>query len=109
MTEGDKGLSNWMPAPGDIVRLKLGFKGSIQERAFQRSSEEGGPNLKLDENKLYEVVQFELDQHRRSLHLQEVNIIYVTGERLVIKGDKVPYPLSMELFRVAREHKPTGL
>jgi hypothetical protein len=109
MTEGDEVFSNWVPVPGEIVRLKPGFKGSIEELAFKRSSEEGGPKLELDENTLYAVVTYEADQDRRSLHLQEVNIIYVAGERFVIKGDKVPYPVSMKLFQLAREHKPTVL
>jgi hypothetical protein len=109
MTEGDEGFTNWVPVPGEIVRLKPGFKGSIEELAFKRASEEGGPKLKLDENTLYAVVKYDADQDRRSLHLQEVDIIYVAGERLVIKGDKVPYPLSVELFQLAREHKRTAL
>jgi hypothetical protein len=108
MTEDDDGFGNWVPAPGAIVRLKPGFHGSIEERAFERSSEEGGPTLELDENSLYQVVECELDQNRRSLHLQEVNIIYVAGECFVIKGNDIPYPLSIELFQLAREHKPAA-
>ena len=90
------------------MRVKPGFKGSIEERAFKRASEEGGPKLKLDEKTLYEVVKYEQDKNHRALHLQEVNIIYVAGERFVTKGNKVPYPLSIDLFQLAREHNIAG-
>lgn len=49
MTEGDKRFDQWVLVPAQIVRIKPGFKGSIEERAFKRASEEGGPKLKLDE------------------------------------------------------------
>ena len=61
VTEGDERFGHWVPAPGQIVRIKPGFKGSIEERAFKRASEEGGPKLKLDEKALYEVVKYELE------------------------------------------------
>lgn len=108
VTEGDKRFGHWVPAPGQIVRIKPGFKGSIEERAFKRASEEGGPKLKLDEKALYEVVKYEQDKDHRALHLQEVNIIYVAGERFVAKRNKVPYPLSIELFELAREYNIAG-
>ena len=104
MTEGDERFDHWVPAPGQIVRVKPDFKGSIEERVFKRASEEGGPKLKLEENTLYEVMKYEQDKDHRALHLQEVNIIYVAGERFVIKRAKVPYPLSIELLQLAREH-----
>ena len=90
------------------MRIKPGFKGSIEERVFKRASEEGGPKLKLDEKTLYEVVKYEQDKYHRALHLQEVNIIYVAGERFVTKRNKVPYPLSIEFLQLAREHNTTG-
>ena len=108
MTEGDERFDHWVPAPGQIVRVKPGFKGSIEERAFRRASEEGGPKLKLDEKTLYEVVKYEQDKNHRALHLQEVNVIYVAGERFVIKRNKVHYPLSIEFFQIAHEHNITG-
>ena len=104
MTEGDERFDHWVPAPGQIVRVKPGFKGSIEERAFKRASEEGGSKLKLDETMLYEVVKYEQGKDHRALHLQEVNIFYVAGERFVTKGNRVPYPLSIELFQLAGEH-----
>ena len=108
VTEGDERFDHWVPAPGQIVRVKPGFKGSIEERAFKRASEEGGPKLKLDEKMLYEVVKYEQDKDHRALHLQEVNIFYVAGERFVTKGNRVPYPLSIELFQLAGEHNIAG-
>ena len=108
MTEGDERFDHWVPAPGQIVRVRPGFKGSIEERAFRRASEEGGPKLKLDETKLYEVVIYEQDKDHRTLHLQEVTIVYVAGERFLTKGNRVPYPLSMALFQLAREHNLRG-
>ena len=108
MTEGDERFDHWVPAPGQIVRVKPGFNGSIEERAFKRASEEGGPKLKLEENTLYEVVKYEQDKGHRALHLQEVNIIYVAGERFAVKGNKVPYPLSIEFFQLVREHNIAG-
>jgi hypothetical protein len=104
MTDDDERFDYWLPAPGQIVRVKPGFRGSIQERAFNRVAEEGGPKLKLDENKLYEVVECEADKDQRALHLQEINVIYVAGEHFLTKGDRVPYPLSIELFQVAPEY-----
>jgi hypothetical protein len=106
--KGDERFDHWVPAPGQIVRVKPGFEGSIEERAFKRASEEGGPKLELDEKTLYEVVKYEQDKNHRALHLEEVNIIYVAGERIVIKRKKVQYPLSIELFRLAHEHNTTG-
>ena len=103
VTEGDERFDHWVPAPGQIVRVKPGFKGSIEERAFKRVSEEGGPKLKLDETMLYQVVKYAQDKGHRALHLQEVNIFYVAGERFVTKGNRVPYPLSIELFQLAGE------
>lgn len=61
MTEGDKRFDQWVLVPGQIVRVEPGFKGSIEERAFKRASEEGGPKLKLDEKTLYEVMKYELN------------------------------------------------
>ena len=104
MTEGDERFDHWVPAPGQIVRVRPGFKGSIEERTFKRASEEGGPKLKLDETMLYEVVKYEQDKDQRALHLQEVSIFYVAGERFVTKGNRVPYPLSIKLFQLAGEH-----
>jgi hypothetical protein len=106
MSEGDDGFDHWIPASGQIVRLRPGFRGSIEERAFKRASEEGGPKLELDEKRLYEVVRYELDKDRRALRLQEVHITYVAGERFVTKGNRLLYPLSIELFELAREHNP---
>ena len=108
MTEGDERFDHWVPVPGQIVRVKPGFNGSIEERAFKRASEEGGPKLKLEENTLYEVVKYEQDNNHRALHLQEVNIIYVAGERFVIKRNKVHYPLSIKLLQLAHEHNIMG-
>lgn len=108
MTKGDERFDRWEPAPGHIVRLKPGFKGSIEDRAFKRAAEEGGPRLELYENSLYEVLKCELDGGYRALHLQEVTVIYVAGERFVAKGDKVPYPIAIELFQLAREHNTAG-
>lgn len=108
MTEGDESVSCWVPAPGQVVRVKPGFKGSIEEQAFKRASEEGGPKLELDEKMLYEVMKFEQDKDRRALHLQEVHILYVAGERFVTRGNKVPYPLSIELFELDGEHNTKG-
>ena len=105
MTQGDERFDHWVPAPGQIVRVKPGFKGSIEERAFKRASEEGGPKLKLDETMLYEVVKYEQDKDHRALHLHEVSIFYVAGERFMTKGNRVPYPLSIKLFQPAGEHK----
>lgn len=104
MTEGDERSDHWEPAPGHIVRLKPGFKGSIEDRAFSRASEEGGPRLKLDEKTLYEVLKCERDGGHSALHLQEVKITYVAGERFVAKGNKIPYPIAIELFQLAHEH-----
>jgi hypothetical protein len=109
VTEADERFDHWAPAPGQIVRVKPGFKGSIEERAFKRASEEGGPILQLDEKTLYEVVKYEQDKDHRALHLQEVSIVYVIGQRFVAKGDKVPFPLSIELFQLAREHNSAVL
>ena len=39
-------ISHWIH-PGADRAVKPGFKGSIEERAFKRASEEGGPKLKL--------------------------------------------------------------
>jgi hypothetical protein len=108
VTENDERFDHWVPAPGQIVRVKPGFKGSIEERAFRRASEEGGPKLKLDEKTLYEVVKYDQEKNHRALHLQEVNIIYVAGERFVIKRNKVHYPLSIEFLQLAHEHNTTG-
>ena len=104
VTEGDERFEHWEPAPGDIVRLRPGFNRSIEDWAFKRASEEGGPRLELDEKNLYEVVKYDQDGGYRALHLQDVKIIYVAGERFVIRGSKVPYPLSVELFELAGEH-----
>ena len=103
VTEGDERFDHWVPAPGQFVQVKPGFKDSIEERAFKRASEEGGPELKLHEKTLYEVLKCEQDKGQRALHLQEVNIVYVAGERFVTRGNRVPYPLSMALFQLARE------
>ena len=94
--------------PPSKLQPRSGFKGSIEERAFKRASEEGGPKLKLDETTLYEVVKYEQDNNHRALHLQEVNIIYVAGERFVIKRNKVHYPLSIKLLQLAHEHNIMG-
>lgn len=104
VTTGDERFEHWEPASGDIVRLQPGFNRSIEDWAFKRASEEGGPRLKLDEKNLYEVLKCEQSGGYRALHLQEVKIIYVAGERFVIKGNKVPYPIAIELFQLAREH-----
>ena len=104
MTERDERSDCWVPAPGQIVQVKPGFKGSIIERAFNRASEEGGPKLKLDEKMLYEVIQYEQKKDRRVLQLQEVKIIYIAGQRFVTKGNEVPYPLSIELFQLSPKH-----
>ena len=101
--EGDERFDHWVPAPGQFVRLKPGFKGSIEERAFKRASEEGSPKLKLHEKTLYEVLKYEQDKGYRALHLQEVNIVYLAGERFMTKGNRVPYPLSITLFQLARD------
>lgn len=108
MTEGDERFDHWEPAPGHIVRLKPGFKGSAEDQAFKRASEEGGPRLKLDEKTLYEVLKCEQGGGSRALHLQEVKIIYVAGERLVVQGNRVPYPIAIELFQLEREHGIAG-
>jgi hypothetical protein len=102
MTDEEKSAL-WLPTPGQIVRMKPGFKGSLQECAFNRVGEEGGPKLELDERALYEVVECRLDEEHCVLHLREVSVIYVAGQRFVTKGDTVPYPLSIELFQVAVE------
>jgi hypothetical protein len=104
MTERDERSDCWVPAPGQIVQVKPGFKGSIIERAFKRASEEGGPKLKLDEKMLYEVIQYEQKNDRRALQLQEVKIVYIAGQRFVTKGNEVPYPLSIELFQLSPKH-----
>lgn len=109
VTKGDERFGHWEPAPGDIVRLQPGFNRSIENWAFKRASEEGGPRLKLDEKHLYEVLKCEQDGGSRALHLQEVRIIYVAGERFVTRGNKVPYPLSVELFQLAHEHNTAGM
>ena len=108
MTEGENRFDHWVPVPGQIVRVKPGFEGSIEERAFKRASEEGGPTLKLDEKALYAVVKYEQDKDHRALHLQEVSIFYVAGKRFLTKGIRVPYPLSIELFQLAGEHNIAG-
>jgi hypothetical protein len=105
MTEGDERFAYWVPAPGQIVRIKPAFKGSIEERAFKRASDEGGPKLQLDETRLYEVVKYEQEKDHRAVYLQEVNIIYVAGKRFVTKRKEVPYPLSIEFLQPAREHR----
>ena len=103
MTDEEK-FDPWQPALGQIVRMKPGFKGSLQERAFNRAGEEGGPKLELDEKTLYEVVECQRDREHCVLHLRKVNVIYVSGQRFVTKGDTVPYSLSSELFQVAPEY-----
>jgi len=108
VTKGDERFDRWEPAPGHIVRLKRGFKGSIEDRAFKRASEEGGARLELDEKTLYEVLKCERNGGYRALHLQAVKIIYIAGERFVAKGNKVPYPVAIELFELAHEHNIIG-
>jgi hypothetical protein len=103
MTEGDDRFAHWVPAPGQIVRIKPAFKGSIEERGFKRASEEGGPKLQLDDKKLYEVVKYVQDQDHRAVYLKEVNIIYVAGKRFVNTRNEVPYPLSIELLQPAED------
>jgi hypothetical protein len=104
MTERGESSDYWIPAPGQIVQLKPGFKGSIVERAFRRASEEGGPKLTLDEKMLYEILQCEEEGDGHALRLQEVKITYIAGQRFVTRRNEVPYPLSKDLFQLSPKH-----
>lgn len=88
--------NTWTPAKGDIARVAAGSEFALV--GLRRAG------IKLDPEKTYQIRDYKKTEDGYLLSLDEVNIQYITGKRIVAVTRSLPDALSIDLFEPAPEH-----
>ena len=91
-----EGAEAWIPAKGDIVRMRT----SGPDFSRFALSQAG---IRISPDKTYQIKDYTKTEDGYLLSLDEVNVQYITGKRLVSVVDTLQDPLSIDLFELDKK------